>query len=146
MRGSQAILTETAGIHNLNETAPVWGLCRLVKAGLLDKRYARRFARISAWAELVGYMGNVTLNCMRIATNLERELALSQDLDKRKKVGAFLQEQASWDNGEYGREGWSGEGERRRTREQGRRGLMGYLRIKPGSFLPGRQREGGEDR
>eukprot|EP00884_Botryococcus_braunii_P002385 jgi/Botrbrau1/12147/Bobra.0186s0059.2 len=57
----------------------------LIKAGLLDKRYARRFARISAWAELVGYMGSITLNCMRIATNLERETALTQDLANRKK-------------------------------------------------------------
>ena len=60
--------------------------CRLVKAGLLDKKYAKRFSTISAWAELVGYVGNVTLNGLRIAAALERELMLTQELVRRKKV------------------------------------------------------------
>jgi hypothetical protein len=59
---------------------------RLVKAGLLDKRHARRFALVSAWAELLGYCGNVTLNAMRIAAALEREQALAQELLRRKKA------------------------------------------------------------
>ncbi|DBA94242.1 TPA: hypothetical protein ACH3X1_001864 [Trebouxia sp. C0004] len=58
----------------------------LVKAGLLDKKYAKRFSTISAWAELVGYVGNVTLNGLRIAAALERELMLTQELVRRKKV------------------------------------------------------------
>ncbi|KAL0030088.1 hypothetical protein WJX79_006130 [Trebouxia sp. C0005] len=57
----------------------------LVKAGLLDKKYAKRFSTISAWAELVGYVGNVTLNGLRIAAALERELMLTQELVRRKK-------------------------------------------------------------
>ena len=60
--------------------------CRLVKAGLLDKKYAKRFSTISAWAELVGYVGNVTLNSLRIAAALERELMLTKELVRRKKV------------------------------------------------------------
>jgi len=61
-------------------------LTRLVKAGLLDKRHARRFALISAWAELLGYCGNVALNALRIAAALEREQALAQELLRRKKA------------------------------------------------------------
>ncbi|KAK9821987.1 hypothetical protein WJX81_003471 [Elliptochloris bilobata] len=59
----------------------------LVKAGLLDKRHARRFALTSAWAELLGYCGNVALNALRISAALEREHALAQELLRRKKEG-----------------------------------------------------------
>lgn len=52
----------------------------------MDKKYAKRFSTISAWAELVGYVGNVTLNGLRIAAALERELMLTQELVRRKKV------------------------------------------------------------
>ena len=62
-------------------------LCRLVKAGLIDKRYAKRFSTISAWGELVGYVGNVTLNCLRISVALERETLLTQELLRRRQVG-----------------------------------------------------------
>ena len=61
-------------------------LRRLVKAGLLDKRHARRFALTSAWAELLGYCGNVALNALRISAALEREHALAQELLRRKKA------------------------------------------------------------
>ena len=63
-------------------------LCRLVKAGLIDKRYAKRFSTISAWGELVGYVGNVTLNCLRISVALERETLLTQELLRRRQVGS----------------------------------------------------------
>lgn len=63
-------------------------LYRLVKAGLLDKKYAKRFSMISAWAELVGYVGNVTLNSLRIAASVDRELMLTKELVRRKKVHA----------------------------------------------------------
>ena len=43
---------------------------------------------ISAWAELIGYLGNVTLNSLRIAASLERELLLTEELVRRKKVSA----------------------------------------------------------
>ena len=65
---------------------------RLVKAGLLDKRHARRFALTSAWAELLGYCGNVALNALRISAALEREHALAQELLRRKKARL----QAQW--------------------------------------------------
>lgn len=61
-------------------------LNRLVKAGLLEKKYAKRFSLISAWAELIGYTGSVTLNSLRIAASLERELMLTEELVRRKKV------------------------------------------------------------
>ena len=67
-------------------------ICRLVKAGLLDKKYAKRFSTISAWAELIGYFGNVTLNALRIAAALERELMLTQELIRRKKVRIYAQQ------------------------------------------------------
>ena len=63
---------------------------RLVKAGLLDKRHARRFALTSAWAELLGYCGNVALNALRISAALEREHALAQELLRRKKARMCL--------------------------------------------------------
>lgn len=61
-------------------------LCRLVRAGLLDKRHAKKLSRIGSWAELVGYAGTVSLNLLRIAASLEREWALRQELQRRKKV------------------------------------------------------------
>lgn len=61
-----------------------------MKAGLLDKKYARRFSMISAWAELIGYCGNVTLNALRIAASLERELMLTEELVRRKKASLLV--------------------------------------------------------
>ena len=43
---------------------------------------------ISACAELVGYVGNVTLNSLRIAASVDRELMLTTELVRRKKVRA----------------------------------------------------------
>ena len=62
---------------------------RLVKAGVIPQQYARRFSLISAWAELVGYVGSITLCALRIATALEREAALTEELHRRKKVRAL---------------------------------------------------------
>ena len=61
-----------------------------MKAGLLDKRHARRFALTSAWAELLGYCGNVALNALRISAALEREHALAQELLRRKKARLYF--------------------------------------------------------
>ncbi len=61
-------------------------LCRLVKAGVIPQQYARRFNLISAWAEMVGYVGSIWLNVLRIAAAVERERALSEELLRRKKV------------------------------------------------------------
>jgi hypothetical protein len=41
---------------------------------------------VSAWAELIGYAGSVALNGLRILTSLEREIALTQELMRRKKA------------------------------------------------------------
>ena len=60
--------------------------CRLVKAGVIPQQYARSFNLVSAWAELVGYVGSIWLNALRIAAALEREQALSKELLRRKKV------------------------------------------------------------
>ena len=62
----------------------------LVKAGLLDKRHAKSLSQISAWAEVVGYCGSSTLNCLRIMAALERERGLREELLRRKKVIIFL--------------------------------------------------------
>ena len=62
------------------------GYCRLVKAGVIPQQYARRFNLVSAWAELVSYVGSIWLNALRIAAALERERALSDELLRRKKV------------------------------------------------------------
>ena len=59
---------------------------RLVKAGVIPQQYARRFNLVSAWAEMVGYVGSIWLNALRIAAALERERALSEELLRRKKV------------------------------------------------------------
>ncbi|CAL8466039.1 g5575 [Coccomyxa elongata] len=68
----------------------------LVKAGVIPQQYARRFSLISAWAELVGYVGSITLCALRIAAALEREHALTEELHRRKKEG----EQAEYGDSE----------------------------------------------
>ena len=88
----QAVVDNTSQAHTdawqhfCEPTVTSCAACRLVKAGLLDKKYAKRFSTISAWAELIGYVGNVTLNGLRIAAALERELMLTTELVRRKKV------------------------------------------------------------
>lgn len=59
---------------------------RLVKSGVVPQQYARRFNLVSAWAEMVGYVGSIWLNALRISAALERERALSEELLRRKKV------------------------------------------------------------
>lgn len=59
---------------------------RLVKAGVIPPQHARLFSLISAWAELVGYVGSITLCALRIAAAMERERALTEELHRRKKV------------------------------------------------------------
>ena len=53
---------------------------------MIPQQYARRFNLVSAWAEMVGYVGSIWLNALRIAAALERERALSEELLRRKKV------------------------------------------------------------
>ena len=61
---------------------------RLVKSGLLHKRHSEQLQQVSAWAEVVGYVGSSTLSWLRIRASLEREAALKEDLQRRKKVGS----------------------------------------------------------
>ena len=56
------------------------------RLGVIPQQYARRFNLVSAWAEMVGYVGSIWLNALRIAAALERERALSEELLRRKKV------------------------------------------------------------
>ena len=58
----------------------------MIKAGLLPGTYARQLSMISAAGELVGYAGSISLNALRIATTLEREVALIAELQRRRKV------------------------------------------------------------
>ena len=60
-----------------------------MKAGLLDKRHARRFQVISAYAEMLGYVGSVALTCLALSTLKEREAVLEATLLRRKKVIEF---------------------------------------------------------
>jgi hypothetical protein len=61
-------------------------MLRLVKAGVISSVHARRFSLVSAWAELVGYVGSIWLNALRIQAALERERALTAELRRRKKA------------------------------------------------------------
>ncbi|EIE18544.1 peroxisomal biogenesis factor 11 [Coccomyxa subellipsoidea C-169] len=61
----------------------------LVKAGVIPQRHARLFSLISASAELVGYVGSITLCALRIAAALERERALTEELHRRKKQAEY---------------------------------------------------------
>ena len=70
-------------LHHIDDSKAA---CRLVKAGVIPQQYARSFNLVSAWAELVGYVGSIWLNALRIAAALERERALSEELLRRKKV------------------------------------------------------------
>ncbi|KAK9827541.1 hypothetical protein WJX74_009437 [Apatococcus lobatus] len=57
----------------------------LIKAGMLDKRYQHRVSKLSAWSEMLGYMGNIILSSLFIRASMAREQALQLDLDTRKK-------------------------------------------------------------
>ncbi len=61
-----------------------------MKAGVIPQQYARTFSLMSATAELVGYVGSIWLNVLRIAAALDRERDLRQELLRRKKVRAFV--------------------------------------------------------
>jgi hypothetical protein len=41
-------------------------LCRLIKAGVIDKQLEPSLSRTAAWAELVGYATNITLNLLQL--------------------------------------------------------------------------------
>jgi len=74
--------------------------CRLVKIGVLPKSYGRGMTRVSATAELVGYIANIILNVLRLHNLLEREIALIAELNRRQKLAS----QRHPGNGEKGKE------------------------------------------
>ena len=53
---------------------------------MMDKRYQHRVSKLSAWSELVGYVGNIILSSLYVHASLQREQALELDLRTRKKV------------------------------------------------------------
>eukprot|EP00271_Cylindrocystis_brebissonii_P006433 TRINITY_DN19229_c0_g1_i1.p1 TRINITY_DN19229_c0_g1~~TRINITY_DN19229_c0_g1_i1.p1 ORF type:complete len:255 (-),score=38.82 TRINITY_DN19229_c0_g1_i1:56-820(-) len=52
----------------------------LVKAGAIDKRHGPLLQKMSAWAELIGYVGSVTLKSLHLAALLEREAQLVEEV------------------------------------------------------------------
>lgn len=69
-------------------TSIVTAVCRLVKIGVLPKSYGRGMTRVSATAELVGYVANIILNVLRLHNLLEREIALIAELNRRQKLAS----------------------------------------------------------
>jgi len=58
----------------------------LCKAGLIkDKEWERKFAKASVYAEMMAYLTNITINSLKLAAILEREIALCNDLKRCKK-------------------------------------------------------------
>ena len=53
---------------------------------MLDKRYQHRISKLSAWSEMLGYLGNIILSSLFVHASLQREQALQLDLLRRKKV------------------------------------------------------------
>jgi len=61
----------------------------LAKSGLIDPKHARAFQKVSAWAELVGYIGSVALKLTDLNTIAEEEscLASSVEISRLRGVG-----------------------------------------------------------
>lgn len=57
----------------------------LVKAGVLPERYSRSLGKLSSLGELIGYVASITLGILRISLILEREVALSAELERRRR-------------------------------------------------------------
>lgn len=49
----------------------------LIKAGLIDKRYAAKVQKISAWSEFIGYCGSIALKSLQILALREKLSALA---------------------------------------------------------------------
>lgn len=69
------------------------------RAGVIDKRYARRVARAAAAAELLGYAGSASLAALRVAAASEREAALLSKLAAVASVDAAVGGAASSHDG-----------------------------------------------
>lgn len=49
----------------------------LIKAGLIDRRYAAKLQKISAWCEFLGYCGSISLKSMQILALREKQSVLA---------------------------------------------------------------------
>jgi len=58
----------------------------LVKSGALSKKHQPRFTLISAWAELVGYCGSMTLSGLAVLACKEQEALLQQRITLEKQI------------------------------------------------------------
>uniref|UniRef100_A0A7S1X9G4 Uncharacterized protein n=1 Tax=Tetraselmis chuii TaxID=63592 RepID=A0A7S1X9G4_9CHLO len=57
----------------------------LSKAGVItDKQWQSRISNASVYAEMLGYIASITLKCLQLSVVLEREVALSADLKRRR--------------------------------------------------------------
>ncbi|XP_057832666.2 peroxisomal membrane protein 11A [Cryptomeria japonica] len=51
----------------------------LIKAGLIDKQYAAKLQKISAWCEFIGYCGSISLKSMQILALREKQYVLASE-------------------------------------------------------------------
>lgn len=59
---------------------------RMIKVGLLSKSHADSLSYISAWFELVGYCGSITLATLQQQESLELELRMLDDLGRSRQL------------------------------------------------------------
>eukprot|EP00252_Welwitschia_mirabilis_P006280 TRINITY_DN1711_c0_g1_i1.p1 TRINITY_DN1711_c0_g1~~TRINITY_DN1711_c0_g1_i1.p1 ORF type:complete len:258 (+),score=53.68 TRINITY_DN1711_c0_g1_i1:164-937(+) len=62
----------------------------LIKAGLIDKRYANRLNKLSAWTEFLGYLGSICLKSLQIRDLKEEENRLKSKEEKSLEVSDRL--------------------------------------------------------
>ncbi|KAL2318687.1 hypothetical protein Fmac_032563 [Flemingia macrophylla] len=65
----------------------------LAKSGLIDPSHARSLQKVSAWAEFVGYVGNVSLKVADLAAMAEEEVCLRSTLEIAALRGASAAEE-----------------------------------------------------
>lgn len=56
-----------------------------MKAGVISKRRQAGFSLISAWAELTGYSGSLTLSGLAVIALLEQEAAVQNRIEHNAK-------------------------------------------------------------
>lgn len=71
-------------VHTIAEPQRCVCCCRLVKIGVLSSHTGKRLTKISATAELIGYVANIVLTVLRLHNLLEREIALLAELRRRR--------------------------------------------------------------
>ncbi|KAJ4896541.1 Peroxisomal membrane protein 11A [Raphanus sativus] len=95
---ASSLLPESSGslTHRLKSFESSVGLSRkafrlgkffiwLAKSGLIDARHAKWLQKISAWAELVGYVGSVSLK-VRDLRKIEGEIEMSREVGDEEKM------------------------------------------------------------